>query len=162
MYGFEPYGRHKVNISKGIIQRLSNNKVSKIIFPTQFEKELFINTLDKIKPNIIIGLGQHPRARKIRIERTARNLFGRKKDIPKSIDINLPDRLSVSLKIKPSKNLRVSYDAGKYVCNYSMFIVQNWANKNNSQFAFIHIPKNYNLSRATKIIADIIKLLTDN
>lgn len=77
IYGFEPYGKFSENISQDIVKKLPNS-FRKCIFPVKFDSQQFLVVLERENPDIIIGLGQHPRARKVRIERVAKNLFGKK------------------------------------------------------------------------------------
>lgn len=140
VYGFEPYGFYRENISKIIVEMLPNY-FRKKIFPTKFDKKMFLKVLNYENPDVIIGLGQHPKARKIRIERVGKNLYGKKMENKIKITENGNDRLNVSLKLKSIKGMRVSYDAGVFVCNYSIYVCQEWANKKKKKFAFMHIPK---------------------
>ncbi|RLF33066.1 MAG: hypothetical protein DRN08_05900, partial [Thermoplasmata archaeon] len=124
VYGFKPYKNYKENITEKIIRKIKNRKnLVKIIFPVKFEKRIFLEKIRTIKPNIILGLGQHPRSKKIRIERKAINLKRKnKKEKPEFISKNKPFHLFVNVKLKKDKISWISYDAGKYVCNFSMYV----------------------------------------
>ena len=117
VYGFGPYMNYKENITETIVKKLKS--VSKQLFDVKFGKNQFINAVKDF--DVIIGLGQHPRSKKLRIERKAVNLkWKSRKETPKPIFKDKPQQSFVTLKIKKDKDSWLSYDAGKYVCNYSM------------------------------------------
>lgn len=65
--------------------------------------------------------------------------------------------MEINLKLKPSNDMRISYDAGVYVCNYSMYVCQEWAAKNGKKFAFIHIPRNHNTELVFSYLINVLK-----
>ncbi len=110
---------------------------------------------------MVLSLGQHPRAHKIRIERRAVNLRQeRKNEKPQKIEANGPRYRFVNLKLRPDRAARVTYNAGTYVCNFSMYIFSRAAMKRGFLFAFLHIPKNYNIAEAIKFIETKISEIT--
>jgi len=158
IYGFKPFQGLKENITEKIIENIKNRKnLRKVVFPVKFEKKMFLNEIKEFEPDIILGLGLHPRGKKIRIERKAVNLkqFS-KKDIPKPIYKNKPKYLFATLKLKRDKESWISYDAGKYVCNFSMYTLLEFTKNKNIKFAFLHIPKDYNLNKAVKFVGSKI------
>jgi len=158
IYGFKPYKNYQENISENIIKKIRNrNNLKKNIFDVNFNKVNFIDEIKKFNPNIIIGLGQHPRSKKIRIERKALNLKkNSEKDSLKLISKKGPRHLFVNLKLKKDKYSWISYNAGKYVCNYSMYIISNFSK--DKKFAFIHIPKDYDVNAGVKYIENILRV----
>lgn len=154
VYGFRPYGKYKENITEKIIKKIKNRKgLIKVIFPVEFQKQLFLNKISRNKPAIILGLGQHSRGKKMRIERKAVNLKRRnKQQKPKIISENKPPYLFANLKLKKDNASWISYDAGKYVCNFSMYVISDASRNKDIKYAFIHIPKNYNINKAIKFI----------
>jgi len=163
LYGFKPYKKWKENITEKIIRKIRNRKnLKKIIFDVEFNKKNFIDEIKKYNPDVIIGLGQHPRSKKIRIERKAVNLkTHNKKEVPKKISKKGPKYLFVNLKLKKDKNSWISYDAGKYVCNYSMYMISDFFKSKNIKFAFIHLPKDIGLDPAVKNIEKILLAFRD-
>ena len=163
IYGFKPYKKWKENISENIIRKIRNRKnLKKVIFDVRFNKKNFIDEIKKFNPNIIIGLGQHPRSKKIRIERKSVNLKREnKKEVPKKISKKGPKYLFVNLKLNKDKNSWISYDAGKYVCNYSMYIISDSSKSKDVKFAFIHMPKDIGLNPAVKYIEKILQAFRD-
>ena len=160
VFGFKPYGHNKANISEIIVNKLKNKKISKkIIFPITFNKHIIIKKIMKEKPDIILGLSQHPRARKIRIERKAKNIIKLKKEKKsRRISKNSKKEFFTSLKIPKTKETTIAHNAGTYICNFSMYSIIEHIAKNNEniKFAFLHIPKHYDIGKGTKIINNII------
>ncbi|MBW2976796.1 hypothetical protein KY347_05105 [Candidatus Woesearchaeota archaeon] len=160
IFGFKPYGKNKSNISEIIVKKLRNRKINrKVIFPIAFNRILIIEKIKEAKPDIILGLSQHPRARKIRIERRAKNIIRLKKDKkPRLISRNSKKRLFTNLKIGKTRETTIAYNAGTYACNFAMFNVMDYIlkNKKDIKFAFLHIPKNYEIKQGIKIINKII------
>ena len=163
LYGFKPYKKWKENISEKIIRKIRNRKnLKKLIFDVEFSKKNFIDEIKKFDPDVIIGLGQHTRSKKIRIERKAVNLKREnKKEVPKKISKKGLKYLFLNLKLKKDKNSWISYDAGKYVCNYSMYVISDFSRIKDIKFAFIHLPKDIGLNPAVKYIKKILQAFRD-
>jgi len=132
VYGFKPYKKYKENITENIIIKIKNRKnLVKEVFTVKFEKNMF---LEKIKRQ-------------------------NKKDKPKIIFKDKPKYRFTSLKLTTDENSRISYNAGKYVCNYSMYVILDYCQNKTTEFAFIHVPKGYNLDKAVKFVESKINEL---
>ena len=142
VFGFKSYGKFTSNISEQVVKRLRG--VDTFIFDVRFSRDYFLGKIKKY--DIVLGLGQHPRAKKIRIERKACNTCGGKKIGKKKYNY-------VSLKLKKTRGSIVTYNAGKYVCNYAMYVI----NETGKRFGFIHIPKDYNVKKAVAFVEKKIK-----
>jgi len=160
VFGFKPYGKYKTNISDLIVKRIKNKKiVEKIVFPVIFGNNGIIKKIKETKPDVVLGICQHPRARKIRIERKAKNMIKLKKEKKsRLINKNSKKELFTNLKIEKTKENVIAYNAGTYVCNFTMFNIMDYIIKNNKdiKFAFLHIPKNYDIRKVIKAINKII------
>lgn len=132
IYAFKPFGKFTKNSSEEILKEIKGRSIKKK-FEVKFDKKMFITEIKKHNPDIIIGIGMAARSKKIRIERKAVNKI-KNKLIKKG-----KKEYFVNLKIKPAKEMRISYDAGTYVCNYSMYIILDSFMK--KKFAFFHVPK---------------------
>jgi len=68
------------------------------------------------------------------------------------------------LKIGKISGTTITYDAGTYVCNFAMFIIMEDIIRNNQniKFAFLHIPKNYNLRKGINTINKVINNININ
>ncbi len=129
IYGFGPYMGLSDNVTEATIRILPGSvRAQRKVFEVRFDRRMFERTLERIRPSVVIGMGQHPRARKLRIERTARS--GRRVR-------------AVSLALPRTTDTTVTYDAGRYVCNYSMWVVQGWCAKHRARFAFLHVPRRW-------------------
>jgi len=163
VFGFKPYGKYKTNISEIIVNKIKNKKISKkIILPIAFDRNKVIKKIKGINPSIIIGTGQHTRARKIRIERKARNIIKVKKGKKlKFINKNSKKALFNNLNIKNINGTIKSYNAGTYVCNFTMFNIMDYIIKNNKdmEFGFLHIPKDFSIKDGVTTINSIINNL---
>lgn len=158
LYGFKPYKKFKSNITEEIINKISPRKdLRKVVFPVKFNKEIFLKEVRFYKPDIIIGLGQHARGKKIRIERKTINLKGNKDKGYRAIDRKGTKFQFVNLRLKKDNISRLSYKAGKYVCNFSIYILSKWSRENNVKFAFLHIPKSFNASLAVNFVESKIE-----
>lgn len=164
VYGFKPFQGLEENITEKVVENIKNRKnLRKIVFPVKFEKKMFLDEIERFKPDIILGLGLHSRGKKNRIERRAVNLKQlSKKDLPKPIYKNKPKYLFATLKLKKNKESWISYNAGKYVCNFFMYTILDFTKNKNTKFAFIHIPKDYNLNKAVKFVESKIDEIIKN
>lgn len=158
VYGFGPYGKFAHNVTTDIIHSVNRRKLAKgIVFDVRFYRKQFVEALNHYQPEIVIGLGQHPRAWKIRIERRARNWQSSPHPNGKRIESRGPEFRFVSLKIPVAEGTTVTYDAGDYVCNYSMYLMCGETEKVNSMYAFLHVPINVDVEQATRLIGKILR-----
>ena len=116
--------------------------VFKEVFEVRFSRRMFENTFETVRPDVILGLGQHPRAHKLRIERRTY-----KRDHPAQARF-------VNLSLPHTSETTVAYDAGNYVCNYSMWVSTTWCLQNNARSGFLHIPKDYSTKRLEKYVME--------
>ncbi|MEO1993612.1 MAG: hypothetical protein ABGW78_16880 [Pirellulales bacterium] len=136
VYGFGPYKQYRTNITETTLRTLTlpRNTVPHI-FDVCFRRQMFINVFNAVQPKIIIGLGQHPRARKLRIER-------------KTFQRGCPRQAGfTTLRLPQTSETTVAYNPGDYVCNYSMWLARAWCQSNDAESGFLHIPQNYSQDR---------------
>jgi pyrrolidone-carboxylate peptidase len=158
VYAFEPYGRNKQNISQQVLSKLRKREgVRKINLPVKFDSSVLLDAVRKTKPDAILGLGQYPRGKKIRIERLAKNQKKSKTQPLSTITSNVRPTVAVTLKLAPNNNAWISYNAGRYVCNYSIYVLLTNTATKDIPLGFLHIPKNTKLSKATKFVEGIIE-----
>ena len=153
IYGFKPYREFTSNVSEKLVKKLQKRKkLTKITLPATLQKGAYLK-LTKHKPNVILGIGQCKRGKKIRIERKAANVKQPVED-GKIFPISKKGQSfrRVNLMLEKNGNSKLSYDAGKYACNFSMYVLSNVAQKDGIAFAFIHIPRDYNLSKAIDFV----------
>jgi pyrrolidone-carboxylate peptidase len=119
---------------------------------------MFETEFERTKPDVILGLGQHPRARKIRNERVARDAQGEDARTPKPISGD--GDLRMSLEIPEHELLTTTYNAGAYVCNFSMYVAEEYMRKKGGQAAFLHIPRKIDLEQATQYLEELLLRLS--
>jgi pyroglutamyl-peptidase len=153
IYGFEPFGKYKENVTEKIVGSIpSMSGLEKIVFPVKFDREQFTDAVKKYSPDIILGMGQHPRGGLIRIERKAVNLKrDRKGKKPEQIIPGKPD-LFTSLRLEDDEDSWISYNSGLYVCNFSMYILSDFVKDTDTKYGFLHIPQDYLVRKAVSII----------
>lgn len=132
VYGFGPYQSYTSNVTERTLRQARFGPgVHRHVFDVKFDRAMFERVLERVRPGVVIGTGQHPRARKLRLERVAREPGGGK------------GRRRVSLALPQTAGTTTTYDAGDYVCNFSMWVVQAWCAKRGARFAFIHVPAGF-------------------
>ncbi|MFA5480419.1 MAG: hypothetical protein WC337_10390 [Candidatus Muiribacteriota bacterium] len=159
IYGFKPFKQYKENVTQKILKHINQNKHIKVkIFDVLFDKNMFITEIENFNPDIILGFGQYPRGKKIRIERTAKNIMAHsKKDIAEKINSELPSKIYSTLKFKPDNLSRVTYNAGTYVCNFSMFVNISHTTNSSTKYAFFHIPASFDVKTGVNWVNNILK-----
>jgi len=160
IYGFGPYRQFKENITEKIIRSLPAKKgVKKVVFPVRFHKGQLIQAIQRYKPDVILGLGQCSRGRRLKIERRALNKRRESKgERPRPIAPGGPRSLATSLSLNGAKQARVSYYAGDYVCNFSMYVILDFLKHHRLPipFGFIHIPQDYNIEKAKRYLLRVV------
>ena len=160
VYGFGVYRSFKENVTEKIIRRLPKRRqLRRIIFPVKFHRRQFIDAVRKHDPEVILGLGQCSRGKRLRIERRAINRRRNDKhERAKPIVRGGPRRLPTNLKFNIGPPARFSRNAGDYVCNYSMYVILDYLKRRRVpvRFGFVHIPHDFDPGRASLILAKAI------
>ena len=146
IYGFGPYQQYTSNITEFLLRSMKlPRNVFKEVFEVRFNRHMFETIFETVRPDVILGLGQHPRARRLRIERRThkRNHSAQ----ARFVNLSLPH----------TSETTVTYDAGNYVCNYSMWVSTAWCLQNDTRFGFLHVPKDYSMKRLEKYVRCVIE-----
>ena len=145
IYGFGPYQHYASNITEVTLRdmKLPRNTFKRVL-DVRFDRQMFQNVFETVQPDVILGLGQHPRARKLRIERRSHNR-GR----------STQTRFA-TLSLPQTSEITVAYDAGDYVCNYSMWVGIEWCMRNNARYGFLHVPKDYSPKKLARYVSRAI------
>lgn len=160
--GFDPFGDDKINPSielvKRIDEKIDSAKIFKIEIPTVFKKsgEILEENIKKIRPDVILSIGQAGGRSAISLERIAINIDDARifdnlgeKPIDEKIRINgenayfsnLPIKKIVEEIKKEDIPAEISNSAGTFVCNHLMYEALYLAKKyKNIRAGFIHIP----------------------
>jgi pyrrolidone-carboxylate peptidase len=161
VYGFKPYGQYRSNISEQVLSSMTvRPPVFKRIFEVRFDAAMFHQALRGIKPALILGLGQHPRARKLRIERKAKNVQKNQSGKPVLISRSGPAARFATLLLPRTALTTVTYDAGSYVCNYSMYLMGEYCEGSGARFGFLHIPKDHDLPALARYLNRAVSALS--
>ena len=160
--GFDPFGDDKINPSielvKRIDEKIDSAQIFKIEIPTVFKKsgEILEENIKKIRPDVILSIGQAGGRSAISLERIAINIDDARifdnlgeKPIDEKIRINGENAYFSNLQIKKiveeikKENIpaEISNSAGTFVCNHLMYEALYLAKKyKNIRAGFIHIP----------------------
>jgi pyrrolidone-carboxylate peptidase len=160
IYGFGPYRNFQDNVTEKIVRRLPRRRwLHRMTFPVRFANRPFIDALRKVRPDIVLGLGQCSRGKHLRTETTAANKRrNHRAEKPRPIVPNGARRLSTNLKLDLGRQARASHNAGDYVCNYSMYVILDYLRKRRrpTRFAFVHIPCRYDPRLAARLLMKAI------
>lgn len=160
VYGFGPYKNFRHNITERIIEALPVHPgLAKVVFPVRFERRRFVHVLKKHRPDRVIGLGQCSR-RRIELERRAANRKRTRAAGPQQvIRANGPAWWDTTLPLRTGRKVGKSYDAGDYVCNYSMYVMLDYIAQKTPGvgFGFLHIPHDWPLQQAIRVVAGFVK-----
>ena len=158
VYGFGPFGQYSHNITVDIIEQIEKLKLAPtVVFETRFNRKMFETVLLQHQPKLIIGLGQDSRAKKIRIERKAINWRKSPGGKGRPISKNGAESLYVPLKLASTRATTIAYDAGDYVCNYSMYLMCEYCQNTSNKFAFLHMPLSVDVSQSVALITTFIQ-----
>ena len=160
VYGFGVYRDFKENVTEKIIRRLPRRRwLRTIVFPVRFHRGQFLQAVREHNPDVILGLGQCSKGRKLRIESSAVNQRrNNKSEKPKPIVTGGSPLLVTNVDLDLAGRARPSRDAGDYVCNYSMYVILDYLKRRRSatRFAFVHVPHDYDPGTARRILAKAI------
>jgi len=159
IYGFEPFKRYRRNITSELIRTLpAQNGVQALILPVRFDRHVFLEPVQAFRPDWILGLGQCPRGQLLRLERRAFNqMRDRQQGLDQPIDPAGPDTLLLNGRLPANSLCRESYDAGRYVCNFSMYVLGRYALAHHKRYAFVHVPRHFPLQRAQNQLCNWLK-----
>ena len=160
IYGFGPYRRFRDNVTEKILLRLPRRRgLWKVVFAVCFHRGQFVQAVRKNRPDLVLGLGQCPKGKKLRIESRALNRRRNdKSEKSKPIVRGGPRQLSTNLRLGLGLRARPSRNAGDYVCNYSMYVILDELKRRRVpvRFGFVHIPHDFDPERASLILAKAI------
>jgi len=138
--------------------------LKKIVFPVKFDRNQFIRAVKEHHPDVVIGTGQCFAGKRLRIETRAVNerRDGRR-DKPRRISLRGARSLPTSLRPACGRQARTSASAGRYVCNYSMYVILDFLKRHRprARFGFIHIPHRYQARRAGRFLLKAMARLGD-
>ena len=140
--GFTPFNGEKINSSWQIVKALpgaiSGYKIIKLRVPTEFGRSInvVIKAIDKLKPDIVLCLGQAGGRAQMSVERVAINVNDARivdnagvqpideaiaEDAPAAYFCTLPVKAMVHSMLDQNIPAEVSNTAGTFVCNHLIF-----------------------------------------
>lgn len=174
--GFEPFSNNKINPSELVINELRKD-YDVLLLPVSYHKAPIIlnNTINKIKPDIIISLGLASNRDKISLELIGINYMGsnisdndgiliKGQKINDDLDDGLITNFNLNKLLDKLKEANIdcslSTSAGTYICNLVYFTSLNYT-KNS---LFIHLPNLLysNIEHDVKALEIIIKNLLES
>lgn len=159
IYGFGPYRKFTENITAQIIESLQPRPgLRKIVFPVRFQRRQFVDALGYPMPLMVVGLGQSSRSR-IEVESRAINRRrASKSSAPRPITAGGEAWLPSTMPLDVLSASARSINAGDYVCNYSMYVMLEEAQRqeHHGRFAFVHIPFDHDLPAARRFVTRVV------
>ena len=159
--GFEPFGGENINPSWEAVSRLPSGigeyELHKLLVPVVFGEaaKLVINEAEKLKPDVILCIGQAGGRDSITPELVAINLRHAKipdnagnqpEDEPiivggeNALFSTLPVRKMAEALNATGISSKLSYSAGAYVCNDILYTLLDFYKNSETGVAFIHVP----------------------
>lgn len=159
--GFEPFGGENINPSWEAVSRLPSGigeyELHKLLVPVVFGEaaKLVINEAEKLKPDVILCIGQAGGRDSITPELVAINLRHAKipdnagnqpEDEPiivggeNALFSTLPVRKMAEALNATGISSKLSYSAGAYVCNDLLYTLLDFYKNSETGVAFIHVP----------------------
>ena len=161
--GFEPFGGERVNPSWEIVRALpetiAGHRVEKLRVPTEFGRSVKVTTraIDKLKPELVLCLGQAGGRSRMSVERLAVNIddariadnAGRQpvdeliaSGAPPAYFCTLPVKAMVAAMTEAGIPAEVSNSAGTFVCNHLIYgVLHHIAARGLAVSAgFMHVP----------------------
>lgn len=161
--GFDPFGGESINPAFEAVRALPDTiegyEIIKKEIPTVFEKsyKVLFETIEQVKPEIVICVGQAGGRFEVSPERVAINIDDARikdnegnqpidekvfEDGENAYFTNLPIKKMVDDMKQGAVPAVVSNTAGTFVCNHIMYALMYYINKNNLDIrgGFIHVP----------------------
>lgn len=163
--GFEPFGGRELNPTSLLIEALNQNQIPypdevqlvSMVLPVTFQDAFHVlqERINEFNPDVVISLGQAAGRSAIELEALALNKI--QADIPDNLGVKPEDKLINHLgrESYPSTlplqgiegalkdadlPVKISQDAGKFVCNYLFYRMME-ANLDTQRLCgFIHVP----------------------
>ncbi len=160
--GFEPFGGEKINPSWMAVKAIADTQYSFDIFPLLLPVEYYksvdavINTINSFEPDVVLSVGQAGGRTCVNFENVAVNIAD--SDTADNAGVilhtvnckNGPDRLYSTLPLTEMAKavnsmgfpVKISQNAGRFVCNHVFYGVLNYISDNKPDIiaGFAHVP----------------------
>jgi pyroglutamyl-peptidase len=160
--GFTPFAGETVNpsweIAKALPDVIATHRIEKLRVPTEFGKSIDVvaRAIDKLKPSIVLCLGQAGGRSRITVERVAINVDDARiadnagvqlidtpiRDAaPAAYFSTLPIKAMVDSMSRAGVPAEVSNTAGTFVCNHLLYgVLHHTASNPSIRAGFMHVP----------------------
>jgi pyroglutamyl-peptidase len=161
--GFEPFGGERLNPSWEIVRALpdviAGHRVEKLRVPTEFGRSVEVTTraIDKLKPELVLCIGQAGGRSRMSVERLANNVDDARiadnagnqplderiaSGAPAAYFCTLPVKAMVAAMTEAGVPAEVSNSAGTFVCNHLIYGVLHHiaARGLAARAGFMHVP----------------------
>ena len=154
---FEPFGGRRVNRSLQVARAAASRRGLRVqVLPVRFDRlaRAVAALLDPV-PDVLLLLGEHGRATRLHVERTAHNEIvpripdnaGKRprgpvrRGGPAALTSTLPLRSAVAVLARHAR-ARLSDDAGRFACNASLYHALDLAARRRlrTRIGFVHVP----------------------
>lgn len=159
---FEPFGGRKKNVSSEVLKNIQKTyDLESLILPVTFKD--FKQEMEDMKclaPDYILSLGESS-LQNPELENKAKNLiqYGGKLDNKgKEFYLStLPNSKIIGHEKNKGYEIKLSNDAGLYVCNFVFYKLSHEFNNSKTKVGFLHLPRDGNVDQLT----DLTYLVTD-
>jgi len=164
IFGFEPFGGRPVNTSEDIVRALGDDPIARhaivrVVLPCVFgrARTMLLRHIRRVKPVIVIGLGEAGGRRTVTPERVAINVDDARiadnrgarpidrpivKNGPAAYFSTLPIKAMVQVMRRRGVRAEISQTAGTFVCNHAFYGLMHAVAHDHRRVraGFIHVP----------------------
>ena len=180
--GFEPFGGEEINPSWEAVIRIGSEingySITKLCLPVVFSEaaDTVIRCAEELSPDVILCIGQAGGRNAVTPELVAINLRhasipDNRGNQPKDEEIirggpsayftTVPARKMAEAVNASGISSQLSYSAGAYVCNDTLYTLLDYFASSDTRVGFIHIPYSDEQNKQPSMsLADIVKGLT--
>lgn len=140
------------NISSEIVRRVKVDNSLKFYLNSADEFSFILDSIKKINPQYILGLGEYSGKDKqfLKVEQFCSNKF---RNSPTS-----PQKIKINHFLESNKDFKLSNSIGNSFCNLISFKIMTLKSRT-SKYTFLHIPKDYSVNLAVKILEGKLSFL---
>lgn len=159
---FEPFAERTENVSQMLLNHFkSQNLIDAVVLPVSYKDApiCLFEKIEQMKPKVVIALGESAQSKEMNIELAALNIshaeiadnqgvvlqnerIDEEQDMALLSDWN-PGPINRFI-LESDYPIKISYQAGTYVCNHLYFKLLSHSKSTNYSAGFIHCPADLN------------------
>lgn len=156
---FKPFDRiqfegRKINVSSEVLENIQKTyDLESLILPVEFKDFKEIEYIKRLKPDYILSLGesaqQYPG-----MESKAKNFIKHRKIMDEGVKhymSKLPTSKIVDHLKSKGYEIKLSDDAGLYVCNFTFYNLSQEFKDSKTKVGFMHLPREGNVDKLTEL-----------